>query len=100
VTVHSREIEEILDTCSPHRASRVLVFERPGSGRLAVVAGKRVGGAVQRNRARRVLRAAWAEARPIEGDRDVVLVAREAIAGARSHDVAEEMRSVMNGVSR
>jgi len=44
--VHSREIREILDTCRPHRADRVVVFLRPGQGRLAVIAGKRIGGAV------------------------------------------------------
>ena len=97
--MHSREIEEILDTSAPHRARSVLVFERPGSGRLAVIAGKRVGGAVQRNRARRVLRAAWATLAPTAADRDVVLVARDAIVGARSQDVAGEMRSVMSGVA-
>jgi ribonuclease P protein component len=98
VAVHSREIEEILDTCAPYRARSVLVFERPGNGRLAVIAGKRVGGAVQRNRARRVLRAAWTQVAPA-GDRDVVLVARDAIVKARSQDVAREMRSVMSGVA-
>jgi ribonuclease P protein component len=98
VAVHSHEIEEILDTCRPRRAGRVLVFSRPGSGKLAVIAGKRVGGAVQRNRARRVLRAAWSAMGPEADARDVVLVARGAIIGARSQDVAEEMRSLMNGV--
>ena len=34
----------------------MIVFLAPGSDRVAVVAGKRVGGAVQRNRARRRLR--------------------------------------------
>ena len=37
----------------------MVLFLTPGSGRFAVVAGRRVGGAVQRNRARRILREAW-----------------------------------------
>jgi ribonuclease P protein component len=96
VTVHSREIKQILDTCRPRRSSRVTVFLRPGSGRLAVVAGKRVGGAVQRNRARRVLRAAWSEVGA--PDRDAVLVARDAIVGAKTQDLLDEMRELMTGV--
>lgn len=98
--MHSREIKEILETCRPLRARRVSVFLRPGSGRLAVVAGKRVGGAVQRNRARRVLRAAWSEVAPLAADRDAVLVSRDAIAGARTQDLVGEMRELMMGVAR
>jgi ribonuclease P protein component len=70
----------------------------PGSGpaRAAVVAGRRVGGAVARNRARRLLREAWRSvgSRARQGC-DVVLVARPAIAGARAPQVAEEVREVL-----
>jgi ribonuclease P protein component len=99
VTVHSREIKEILDTCRPRHARRVVMFLRPGSGRVAVIAGKRVGGAVQRNRARRVLRAAWPEVAALATDRDAVLVARDEIAGARTQDLVDEMRELMDGVA-
>jgi ribonuclease P protein component len=59
---------------------------------MAAVAGRKIGGAVQRNRARRILRAAWREAalRGIEGV-DVVLVARPAIRGARTQDLVAEI---------
>ena len=97
--MHSREIEEILDTCRPHRAERVLIFARPGTGRSAVVAGKRVGGAVERNRARRVLRAAWRDVASLAQDRDAVLVARASIAGARSDELAAEIRALMEGIT-
>jgi ribonuclease P protein component len=98
--VHAREIKQILDTCRPHRARRVLIFERSGTGRIAVVAGKRIGGAVERNRARRVMRAAWREAGPLAGDRDAVLVARAPIAGASSNELADEMDAIMNRTTR
>jgi len=98
--VHSREIKKILDTCPPHRARRVLIFERPGHGRLAVVAGKRIGNAGARNRARRVLRAAWRDVAMLVPPRDAVLVAREPIAGATSNELADEMKALMNGVTR
>ncbi len=97
--MHSREIREILDTCRPQRSDRVLVFLRPGTGRLAVVAGKRIGGAVQRNRARRVLRAAWAEVAPVVAHRDAVLVARDTIVGADARGLVGELSEVMSGAS-
>jgi ribonuclease P protein component len=70
----------------------MVLFVAPGSGEFALVAGKKIGGAVQRNRARRVLRAAIREVAPrgVEGH-DVVLVAREAIRDARTQDLITEM---------
>ena len=67
-----------------------------GRVRSALVAGKKVGGAVQRNRARRVLRAALREVAPrgVEGH-DVVLVARETIRDARTQDLIEEMTELL-----
>ena len=73
----------------------MVLFVAPGSGEFALVAGKKVGGAV-RNRARRVLRAAIREVAPrgVEGH-DVVLVAREAIRGARTQDLITEMTELL-----
>jgi ribonuclease P protein component len=74
----------------------MVLFVAPGSGEFALVAGKKVGGAVQRNRARRVLRAAIREVAPrgVEGH-DVVLVAREAIRDARTQDLITEMTELL-----
>jgi len=71
----------------------MVLFLAPGSGQLALVASRRVGGAVQRNRARRILREAWREvASPAADGNDVVIVAREAIRGAKTQDLVAEMR--------
>jgi ribonuclease P protein component len=74
----------------------MVLFLAPGSGRFALVAGKKIGGAVERNRARRVLRAALRELAPrgMEGH-DIVLVAREAIRGARTQDLIAEMTELL-----
>ena len=74
----------------------MVLFVAPGSGEFALVAGKKIGGAVQRNRARRVLRAAIREVAPrgVEG-RDVVLVAREAIRDARTQELITEMTELL-----
>lgn len=60
-------------------------------GRLTAVASRRVGGAVQRNRAKRVLRAAAAEVGVADGV-DVALVARRAASETSSTAVAAELR--------
>lgn len=70
----------------------MVLFLAPGSGEWAVVVTRRVGGAVDRNRAKRILREAWRQVSPqVTGDFDAVLVAREAIRGATTQDLVSEM---------
>ena len=74
----------------------MVVFVVPGTGSAAFVAGRRVGGAVERNRARRILRAAWRELAPrIGGGFDVALVARGAIRGARTQELVAEIDGLL-----
>jgi len=74
----------------------VVLFLAPGSGEWAVVATRRVGGAVERNRAKRILREAWRQVSPqVTGDIDAVLVAREAIRGATTQDLVSEMTELL-----
>ncbi len=89
-------IQKVFRDGSQVYGRRVVLFLGPGSGEVALVTGKKVGGAVQRNRARRVLRAALREVAPrgVE-DHDIVLVAREAIGGARTQDLIEEMTELL-----
>lgn len=98
--MRSREIKQILDSGRPAHGKRVIVFLAPGSDRVAVVAGKRVGGAVQRNRARRVLKAAWRQVGEAARGRDAVLVARATIVGAKSQDLVGEMTELLSGDQR
>ncbi|MEX1045867.1 MAG: ribonuclease P protein component [Actinomycetota bacterium] len=77
---------------TPSKGARVILFVAPGSGSISVVAGRMVGGSVSRNRARRILRAAWREIAPrTRDDLDVVLVARRPIRGAKAQDLVTEM---------
>jgi ribonuclease P protein component len=74
------------------------MFLAPGTGDVAVVASRRVGRAVDRNRARRILRAAWREVAPLAGDaNDVVLVARAGVRGAKTQDLVAEMTKLLAG---
>jgi ribonuclease P protein component len=74
----------------------VVAFVAPGPGVVAFVAGRRVGGAVERNRARRILRAAWRELAPrVREGYDIALVARGAIRGAKTQDLVAEMTELL-----
>ncbi len=65
-----------------------VVARGAGPLRLGVVASRRVGGALARNRAKRLLREVFRKGRPCrEVSADVVLVARGAIVKARYEDV-------------
>jgi ribonuclease P protein component len=96
--MRSQDVRRVLDTGRPLHGKRVVVFLAPGTGAVAFVAGRKVGSAVDRNRARRILRAAWCEfARGIGNGNDAVLVARAAIRGAKTQDLVAEMTELLHG---
>jgi ribonuclease P protein component len=77
--------------------------EEPGDGaeavRLGVSVGRRVGGAVERNRVKRVLREAfWSLAERLPAQHDFVIVAREGSAeraGAGTEAVAADLGELL-----
>lgn len=60
--------------------------------RVGITTGKKLGCAVQRNRCRRIIRAAFRQLPPVSGRYDIVFVAREKAVHAKSGDVLREMR--------
>lgn len=91
-----RAIAAVLRGRRKRASSRLVVHvlmrddDRPA--RLAVVASRRVGGAVQRNRAKRLLREA-ARTQAWSPGIDVVLVAREACAHSVLAEVVGELEA-------
>lgn len=79
---------------------RITVYVARGTGvtRVTFVCGRSVGGAVARNRARRLLREAWREAGgAAPPGADVVVVARPSIRGAKSGEVARDLARALSG---
>ena len=90
--MRSPEVRRVLREGRPYHGRRLVSFVAPGPRDSAFIAARRIGGAVQRNRARRLLRAAWQQVSPqVDEGFEVVLVAREAIRGARTQDLVAEM---------
>ena len=80
-----------------HRASKLLVTyaikNRRGVCRIGITTSKKIGNAVQRNRSRRVIRAAYYELEPkIVGSWDFVFVARSLTSKVKMQQVSEEMK--------
>ena len=78
--------------------TRVVLYVRPSAGapRAAFVSSRSVGGAVVRNRARRLLREAWRRVRlEVPAGWDAVLVARPGIGGAKAQEVTAEVAELL-----
>ncbi len=77
-----------------------MVRGQRGLVRYGITTSKKLGNAVHRNRARRLLRAAF---RSVQADvlpgKDYVFVAREKILTAKSYQVAAVMRKCLKGLS-
>lgn len=66
-----------------------------GALRLGVVSSRKVGGAVQRNRARRLLREVFRQNRfHMQGQVDIVLVARAALLTAGNAQIENELTAL------
>lgn len=96
----SREIDSIFRTATrvAHPLLIALVTATPEgrdqSGRVAFVAGKKLGNAVLRNRCKRVMRAAMRRASGPWPRHDVALIARPGLASAKAEDVDSAIASV------
>ena len=79
--------------------SQVVLYwrkNRAGCTQVGITASKKVGGAVQRNRARRVIRAALYQVLPQNiGPYDLVFVARGRTAFVKSNVLAETLQTLL-----
>ncbi len=81
-------------TCYPSSALVTYVYrKRQGGIRIGITTGKKVGNAVARSRARRVIRAAWRSLAPqVSGHADLILVARARTPLCKSTEIERILR--------
>ena len=84
------------------RGSRfaVILYKRNGLKftRTAFVASKKVGNSVQRNRSRRLMRAAYRAVEPnVKKGYDIIFVARAAINGCKEPEVERQLKKTLEG---
>ncbi len=71
-----------------------VIKSRRGNTRIGITGSKKIGGAVRRNRAKRVIRAAFFELEPrLSGDWDIVFVARSRTACVKMQVVRDQMEA-------
>ena len=98
----SREIDRVFKTA--RRTSHPLLIAltahtpegRGHEGRVAFIAGKKLGGSVFRNRSRRVLREAVRRAQGPWSGWDVIVIARSGTAQASAAALDEAVRSLLD----
>ena len=66
---------------------------RAGICRIGITTSKKIGNAVQRNRARRVIRAAYLSLGELQGGYDIVFVARTKTVFKKSTEIGAVMRN-------
>jgi ribonuclease P protein component len=102
----SGEFERVYREGRSHASRYLVVYAFPrseddGDARLGVSVGRKLGGAVERNRIKRLLREAfWAGAESLRPGHDFVIVARpaagELVANGGEGAIEEELRSVLS----
>ncbi|GAB4371909.1 MAG: ribonuclease P protein component [Acidobacteriota bacterium] len=94
-----RDYQKVYDEGLRVPGRRLVLFARPRSpgegARLGVTASRRVGGAVARNRAKRLIREAFRRHRAEFGDLDLVVNARAGAALASGHEIERELVSLV-----
>lgn len=87
-------------TAFPLFVVRVRARDDEGPSRVAAISGKRLGGAVARNRARRRLAETVRRHGDLGGGADVVFVARAGLLGASPAELAGQVASAAEVVRR
>ena len=90
-----------LEWVSRHFVWLVAPQEHPGAPRLGITASRRIGGAVERNRAKRLVREVFRQMPDLLPDGvDLVVIVRRPLTGMKFQDVFQQWQSVRSKLRR
>ena len=95
--LRGKEFEEALENSKKYFGQYIVLFISNSTGnKVGFIASKKVGGAVERNRAKRVMREAFLKVEPfISLDKSYILVARNSINGKKMQDVLDDLTGIL-----
>ena len=95
----NRDFRRLYRQSSSYVSPALVVYfkeNRAGFSRLGITAGKKVGTAVNRNRAKRIIREAYRTLLPqFKKDVDIVIVARTRAAHLNSTEITEQLKTLL-----
>ncbi len=91
------EFKQVFDKSRKYFGRYVVIFVSDSiSDRVGFVASKKIGGAIERNRAKRLMREAFLMTEPfLPYDRSFIIVARREIVGKKMQDVFNELKFLL-----
>ncbi|MGB9694686.1 MAG: ribonuclease P protein component [Caldisericaceae bacterium] len=91
------EFKKVFDKSNKYYGTLVVVFVSDlVSNKVGFVASKKVGGSVQRNRARRLMREAFLRMQPVlPKERSYILVARASINNKKMDEVLRDIKFIL-----
>jgi ribonuclease P protein component len=92
------EFQHVFDGGRRAHGRYVTIIAAPAGGaatRLGIVASRKIGGAVSRNRAKRLIREAFRTQDPPPHSVDLVVIAKSAAVGAKVADLARDYQTTL-----